>query len=541
MANRRSEAGNGTVKGRYERLKQDRWLFLDRARQCSELTIPTLIPPEGHTSTTKYYTPWQGLGARGVENLSAKLLLSLLPPNTPFFKLDVNDFAKAQMAGDPAFKSKIDEGLAKIERAVQQEIEGAGLRAPSFLAFKHLIVAGNVFIYVPPTGGFRVFPLDSYVVVRDAEGNLLEAITLEKVHPEVLPEDVYAFLFEDMPQIEDASEGKEGAAKEVPNKKDELEVYTRYYRAGNRWRSYQEINGKKIPGTVGSWPLDKPAFMALRWTMVEGESYGRSFVESYLGDLIALEGLSKAQVQSAATAAKTVFMVNPNGVTRAKDLSEAESGDFVVGAKDDVHALQIEKYHDLQVAEQAIQRITERLSYAFLLQSAIQRKGERVTAEEIRYMASELEDTYGGFYSLMSQEFQQPLVNRLMDRMTKDKKLPPLPKDVVKVQIVTGMEALGRGHDAARLEAFLGKVLQLEGAAQYINIPEAMARLATANGVDPAGLVKTAEQIAQEQQQAMQAQQNAMVGDIAGKAAPAAIKAMSDQAIAQGQQQAQPK
>lgn len=538
MANSSSYTVDGTVKGRYERLKQDRFLFLDRARQCAELTIPTLIPPEGHTTSTKYYTPWQGLGARGVENLSAKLLLSLLPPNTPFFKLDVNDFAKAQMAGDPAFKSKIDEGLAKIERAVQQEIEGAGLRAPCFLAFKHLIVGGNVFLYLPPAAGIRVYPLDSYVVVRDTEGNLLEAITLERVHPEALPEDVEALLF-DGESHSDADEEKE-AKKEVPTKKDDLEVYTRFYRAGNRWRSYQEINGKTIPGSEGSWPLDKPPFMALRWTMVEGESYGRSFVESYLGDLIALEGLSKAQVQSAATAAKTVFLVNPNGVTRSKDLTEAEAGDFVVGAKDDVHALQIEKYHDLQVAEQAIQRITERLSYAFLLQSAIQRKGERVTAEEIRYMASELEDTYGGFYSLMSQEFQQPLVNRLMDRMTKDKKLPPLPKNVVKVQIVTGMEALGRGHDASRLEAFLGTVLQLEGAAQYINIPEALSRLATARGVDPAGLVKTPEQIAQEQQAAIQAQQNTMMGDIAGKAAPAAIKAMSDQALAQRQAEAQP-
>ena len=87
-------AHKGSLKARYERLWTDRQQFLDRARQCAELTLPTLIPPEGHTHTTKYYTPWQGIGARGVNTLASKLLLALLPPNAPFFKLQVDDFTK---------------------------------------------------------------------------------------------------------------------------------------------------------------------------------------------------------------------------------------------------------------------------------------------------------------------------------------------------------------------------------------------------------------------------------------------------------------
>ncbi|WP_416142518.1 portal protein [Escherichia coli] len=46
--------------------------------------------------------------------------------------------------------------------------------------------------------------------------------------------------------------------------------------------------------------------------------------------------------------------------------------------------------------------------------SAVQRTGERVTAEEIRYVASELEDTLGGVYSILSQELQLPLVRVLL-------------------------------------------------------------------------------------------------------------------------------
>ena len=50
------------------------------------------------------------------------------------------------------------------------------------------------------------------------------------------------------------------------------------------------------------------------------------------------------------------------------------------------------------------------MSYAFLLNTAIQRDAERVTAQEIRYMAQQLETAMGGIYSLLSQEFQLPLV-----------------------------------------------------------------------------------------------------------------------------------
>ena len=62
------------------------------------------------------------------------------------------------------------------------------------------------------------------------------------------------------------------------------------------------------------------------------------------------------------------------------------------------------------------------MSYAFLLHTAIQRDAERVTAQEIRYMAEQLETAMGGVYSLLSQEFQLPLVKILMKRMQEYKR-----------------------------------------------------------------------------------------------------------------------
>jgi hypothetical protein len=231
-----------TAKARYERRVSDRWVFLDRARQCAELTIPTLIPPDGHTSTTKYYTPWQGIGARGLNNLASKLLLAMFPPNAPFFKLIVDEFTKDKMAGDPNLKSQIDAGFSKMERAVQDEIEAIALRNPMFLVLKHLIAGGNALLHLPAKGGLKFFPLERFVCARDIDGNLLEAIALEMVDEDTLSPEVLA-LTDEKSEIED--EGKEDQvrclAQSSGKDDDDIEIYTRWYLDKNRWRSYQEI------------------------------------------------------------------------------------------------------------------------------------------------------------------------------------------------------------------------------------------------------------------------------------------------------------
>ena len=140
---------------------------------------------------------------------------------------------------------------------------------------------------------------------------------------------------------------------------------------------------------------------------VDNEDYGRGYVEEFLGDLKSLEGLSQSLVESAAASSKVVFLVRPNAVTRKKDLSLSRNGDIITGTAEDVSVLQSQKQFDLQVVERMIAKLEERLSFAFLLHTAYtERQAERVTAQEIRYMAEQLETAMGGVYSLLSQEFQ---------------------------------------------------------------------------------------------------------------------------------------
>lgn len=516
---------NGRAQGLYEKLKTDRHNFLTRARDCSKYTIPTLIPPSGNSSGTKYYTPYQGIGARGVNNLASKLLLALLPPNSPFFRLQIDDFTLEQLTKQEGMRAQVEEGLNKIERAVQSEIEAGAVRVSAFEAMKHLLVGGNALLYLPDEGGMRVFPLEKFVVRRDPMGNVLDIVVHESIAHEALPKD-----------LRDAIESSYESKTTPQGSTKDCDLYTHISLQDGKWKVYQELKGMVVPGSEGTYPKEKSPWIPVRFTKVDGENYGRSYVEEYLGDIKSLEGLSQAIVEGSAAAAKVLFLVNPNGTTSAQTLAEAPNGAIAEGNEQDVSVLQLNKFNDFRVALETATRIEERLSFAFLLNSAVQRNGERVTAEEIRYMANELESALGGIYSILSQELQLPMVNRIMFAMERKKKLPVLPKGTVKPVIVTGIEALGRGNDMNKLQAFFqaaGLIAQLP---PEINKDDALKRLGTSLGIDMKGLVKTPEEIKQEQEQAqMMAMMQQGMNPMINQAGQLMKQGMANQAQAQDQ------
>lgn len=490
-----------TAGGRYNQLSSYRDPFLVRGREAAELTIPSLLPPEGHTGATKLYTPFQGIGARGVNTLSAKLLLALFPPNSPFFRLLVDDFTLAEMTGgQEGQRGKVEKALGSIERAVMSQLETGSTRAALHEALKQLVVVGNVLLYLTPKGQLRVFRLDRFVVKRDPMGNVLEIVVKEEIAPDVLDEDFRLKL--------EAENGDKSPDKSV-------ELFTWIKREGDKWSIHQEVKGHMVPGSDGSYPLDKSPWMPLRWTQLDGEDYGRGHVEEYIGDLKSLEGLSKAIVEGSAVAARVVPLINPNGVTDEDDLNEAENFEFVSGVAEDVTFLQVAKFADFRTAYQTAEMINERLGFAFMLNTSIQRSGERVTAEEIRYMAGELEDVLGGVYSILSQELQLPLVTVVMHMMERGNKLPALPKGTVKPTITTGLEALGRGHDLTKLDTFiagLNQALGPEVLARALNVDEYIARRGASLGIDTEGLIKGPEQQRTEMQQAAMMQMLQQLG-----------------------------
>ena len=484
---------SNNLKSRYEKLALDRNVYLRRARDAAKLTIPSLVPEEGSTSSNSFDTPYQSVGARGTNNLASKILLAMFPPNSPFFRLTIDEVKRKELG---ASAGEVDEGLALYERTVTADIEDSKFRSSMYQAARHLIVAGNALLFDDPEAGIRMYPLARYVVKRDASGNVWELIAVDTTIWKALDPEVQAAV---------------SVAGTARKPEDDVTIYTGIMREGDKVNVYQEIDGIRVPGSEGSYSIDASPWIVLRPVALDGESYGRGFVEELYGDLNTLDVLTQAITEGSGISALVKFMVDPNGVTVKDDLIDTPNGGFCSGREQDISVIRVDKAGDLRVANETVQVISERLAFAFLLNSAARRDAERVTAEEIRFVAQELEDAFGGIYSVLSQELQLPLVRWRMKKLTISQDLPPLPKEV-NTEIITGLEALGRGHEHQRLRAFVqdaANVVGPEALQEYMNVSEYMKRAAAALNIDTAELVREQEEVDQRRQQAAQAQAQA--------------------------------
>jgi hypothetical protein len=156
------------------------------------------------------------------------------------------------------------------------------------------------------------------------------------------------------------------------------------------------------------------------------------------------------------------------------------------------------------VAMQGLARIEARLSQAFMLADV--RDSERTTAEEVRLQAIQIENSLGAIYSILSQEFQQPYVSRKLDLLVRSGRVPALPPELVRPVVSVGLAAVGRNNDLEKVVQFVQTIgaTMPDAIPQYIQPGELIRRLAGSLGIDTLNLVKTDEQIAQEQQQAQE-------------------------------------
>ena len=314
-----------TAKSRYDNLSSDRSQFLTEAEDATKLTLPYLI--RGHEDYQKgmkqLKTPWQSVGAKGVVALASKLSLSLVPPQTSFFKLQVDESQLGEQF-EPQIKSELDLSYAKIERTILDAIAASDDRVVIHQALQHLVVGGNALIFMGKEG-LKLYPLNRYVIERDGNGDVIEIVTKERINKDLIPnyEDIKPKMSYDSPVDGDPDE-------------DECDVYTHVRRDNNRFVWYQEVHSKPIPGSQGKSPIDSTPWLPLRFNTVDGEAYGRGRVGQGIGELKSLEALSQAIVEGSAAAAKVVFTVSPSSTTKPQTLAAAGNGAIVQGRPDAV-------------------------------------------------------------------------------------------------------------------------------------------------------------------------------------------------------------
>ena len=492
-----------TAAARYKALVIDREHFATRADECAKLTIPTLfIKDQTAARNMDIKDPEQSVGTQGINTMAAKMVLALFPSGVPFFKYGIDEVGGPANLDKDARRAAM-KGLGRLERQIMRDIENTGDINAFNEVVKHLLIVGNVCLFVSEKT-VRIYNLNKYVVRRDADGDVKEGILLEEVDVEDLPEDFVNQLRAENMMLPEPTL-KIGAT---------VEAYTRIKVGDTHVEWHQEVHGKIVPGTESKVPVEGNPWLFLRYIKVDGEDYGRSLVEMYLGDLRSLEVLTKALNDGAEASSRVLWLVRPNGTTSAKVLANAPNMAVRSGNADDVTTLRLDKSADMRVANEVLQEITKRLAYAFMMRADVMRDAERVTAEEVRIVARELDEANGGVYSMLSREFQLPYIKRRMFLMRKRSKIKKLPEGV-SLAIVTGFAALGRAGEGDKIMAFVDKADHIMSKAaslgRKVKLDLLVEKVAQLEGIDIDDLFYTEEEMAanDEKEQAAAATQAA--------------------------------
>ena len=502
-----------TIKERWQVLNAKRDTKLNKARACSSITVPTLLPYESMTGEDNLLQTFSSVQSRGVTSLASKILSVLIPLNdTPFFSFGLKN------GREPS--REVAEFLDKLSFQVYKKLISNNLREVSYLAMQHLIVVGDVLIVMENDYSFRVVRLDQFVVRRDVNGSIKEFIYLEFVSPSnVEPANFYDFI-----SGEEEQSGYKTVYIRVCQEEDT-----------GRWKVEKELEKEIID--VGYY--DVLPYVILRWATIAGEDYGRSHVEDIYSDIKTLESYSRALIQGMA-AGSTFFMgVDPAGVTEIDDLSGAVNGQWVAAKKNEVFTISPSDTMNaqLQVSASAVETMRKEVGQGFLLQTAAMPTGDRVTATAIRAVGNELENILGGTFSAIARDFMIPIIRRTVYLMLDNNEIDERIKDqfdekngILNIEILTGLQSLSRESDITKLLQMGEMVRNLPEQAASSFKWDAFARaLITSLGFDPDNWVKSQEEIQEEKnKQAQMQQQMELQRIVAQQTASAAGSAMQE-------------
>lgn len=488
--------------------KHDR--VLDRVEDYAALTIASVYrdddyAPEDEDGTNDY----QSLGAIGVNHLVNKLALAMFAPSRPFFKLGADQRTEADMAKLRVPNSDIVSSLAAVERRAVKRMDTMAQRPLIYRLLRHVVVAGNVLMDLTNKDSMRVIGLKYFAVKRTRRGAIHTLVIKENILFEELEDDIRA-------QVRNKKEG------------DHVDYYVVCRLSGGKYNVDQWVENTKLgPEFSSVYNRDGLPYHVVVWDLDDSADYAKGLVEEYSRDLAALSVMSRSVTEGAIIAMEVKWMLNPNSGTRTEQLSSSKNGDVLSGLADDLAAITAGNGQAVQIAGMHLERIEQRVSRAFLLHSGVTRDAERVTAEEIRLQAQELETAYGGTYTTLSANVQRPIAQWLLSGLG-DGALNGL-----EVQIVTGLEAISRNGDLENLRQAMGDLALFTNLPpelqQRIKFKELAAYVGAGRGVDLTQFLKSEE----EYQADIQAAQEARVAEATATAtgeAQASAQAQGPQA-----------
>jgi len=499
--------GTGIIAGEYAQLATARESYLQSARDCSALCKPWFLPPSGYSEGSPLPRNFQSVGSRGLTSLEGRMLTSLYPVGTPWFKQELAPEVRNAPDNIPAQVQTTEQLLFLQDLTLHSLLESTGFNAsdPRISGFRtakrrsltSTLMLGDSLERFNDDFTISVFRRDRYCVLRDSEGRVLQIVTCERLDPLTLTP----------AQIESCGLKPEDIKAQSP--RDRMrDLYTRvsWEPMTQRWAISQECNGhvyNELEETVTPY-IDVP------FELAPEEHYGRGFIEQNLGELSTINELRKRIIDWAGLASKATPVIGQNSLVKESDLTLPSGvpirANVQGGQVQDIAWLNTQKLNDLAFVSADVEKREAKLEAAMLIVAA--RDSERTTAFEISEVTiKELEGALGGFYAPIADRQQIPTLRRLIHVANKKNKVAALPKGATAPQVLTGIAALTNLRKAQNIRSMIEDAALL-GDESLARIDKAVVLnvMARYRNIWEPGIIKSDEQIAREQQAAMKAQ-----------------------------------
>lgn len=503
---------------RYEQKKVDRSGYLSRGKEYSRMSLPYILPEsdsKNQRGGDANDNGFNGFNAQCVNHLANRIVHNLFPAHQPFFQLDWTQTEKENLQAAGYEPTELVTLLnASVKRVHDYEGQTNG-RLIMVNVMKHLIISGNVCLFIPPDQKpIQAIPLSHYTVTRDSSDDVTEIFTSKKKALVTFDEDIQVM-------IKAVNKGKQYKAD------DDVEIITWAVRTSPDEYTVVQVADDVLLADLQTVSAEELPWLPLRWNTCYGEDYGRGLVEDQISDLRVLEFLNEARMKGMVLMSDVKYLVKAGAVTDIDELATSPTGEFLVGSLDEIGVLQLDRYADFTPIINTIQDYERRLGQVFLMHSAVQRDAERVTAYEIRMQAQELNEALGGIYSHLALTLQKPYAFILMKRTGF-----PLGKEKVQPRILTGLEALSKASDLDKIRIFTETLGMMNAwnpeLQQRTDVYSFALHIASSLGLD-LPYIRDDE----EQAQVNQAQQQSALEQQAGMEATKAVPKVIEQGAAQ--------
>lgn len=427
----------------WQRLSGLKEPLMTRVERYAALTIPKVCLPTGfNVESMDQSHDYQSLGAQAVNHVVNKLMTAMFAPSRPFFRVAAQDSVAKQAEQMQITETELNTILAKMERDSALQLDKLQQRPKLYQIMRNLVVTGNV-LMILDRKTIRVMGLRHYCVKRDFEGKIHTLVIREQMCFNELAPDIQQLFTNNYAPL------------------DKVDYYRYICKTPTGYMMTTWINETRLPDKYSArWTADKMPYRALTWDLTDESDYGTGLVEDYSGDFESLSVLAEAIVTGGVIGTEFRWVANPTGMTNIEDMRNSVNGDTIPGNAKDVSALTPPVAEGVKTAQAVSQEYTTRISKGFLMMTGVTRDAERVTAEEIRVNAMELEGSFGGVYSALAPTIQEPIAHWMLAMAD-----TPVAGTKLDILVLTGLDALSRNGD---LENLKQGILTLAG---FMNVP----------------------------------------------------------------------